>query len=232
MPDSLDEAYVIQDVAIELAEAQVLGWKLALIAPEVRDRWPAERIAGPVFVVEQGDDAIPELPLFARGYAAAEAEFQLRIGHVPTGAAVTMEEAADAIDMVSIGIEAAGSPFAGINQHGPAVTISDFGNNNGIVIGCPIHDWRNCGATPLSVTSRINGAVVGTGNIADLFSGPIAAARFLFELSARRGISLAPGQWISSGAITGAHRVCPGDHFEAHFGDIGRVSCRFSEQLQ
>ena len=34
---------------------------------------------------------------------------------------------------------------------------------------------------------------------------------------ARRGIALTPGQWISSGAVTGVHPVAPGAVVEARF---------------
>ena len=48
------------------------------------------------------------------------------------------------------------------------------------------------------------------------------AARFLFALLAERGVAIAPGQWISSGAVTGVHRVVVGDKVEAVFD--GRIS--------
>jgi hypothetical protein len=53
----------------------------------------------------------------------------------------------------------------------------------------------------------------------------IGAARFLFELMAERGIALKPGQWISSGAVTGVHAVGIGDRIEARFGADLAVGC-------
>ena len=55
--------------------------------------------------------------------------------------------------------------------------------------------------------------------------GAIGAARFLFELMARRGIALRPGQWISSGAVTGVHDARPGQRVEARFGEGYQVEC-------
>ena len=103
-----------------------------------------------------------------------------------------MDEAAGLIDAVHVGIEIASSPFPGINDLGPAVTISDFGNNNGLVVGAAIPDWRDR-ATSKAGRSRLpsTAPVVGTGNAVDMLDGPIGAARFLFELMARRGIALA-----------------------------------------
>ena len=53
----------------------------------------------------------------------------------------------------------------------------------------------------------------------------IGAARFLFELMAARGITLQPGQWISSGAVTGVHEARPGQRIETRFDGQYVVSC-------
>ncbi len=58
-----------------------------------------------------------------------------------------------------------------------------------------------------------------------MLDGPVGAARFLFELMAARGIVLKPGQWISSGAVTGVHVVRIGERIEARFGADLTVEC-------
>jgi len=122
-------------------------------------------------------------------------------------------------------IEIASSPLAAINDLGAAVTISDFGNNNGLVIGAAIPDWRNADIDVWPLAVAIDGAVIGSGKAADMLDGPIGAARFLFELMAERGIALRPGQWISSGAVTGVHAVRIGERIEARFGADLIVEC-------
>jgi 2-keto-4-pentenoate hydratase len=105
------------------------------------------------------------------------------------------------------------------------VTVSDFGNNNGLVVGAAIPDWRNADINSWPLTVSIDGRIVGTGKAADMLDGPIGAARFLFELMAARGIILKSGQWISSGAVTGVHGVAIGDHIQARFGAELVVEC-------
>ena len=58
-----------------------------------------------------------------------------------------------------------------------------------------------------------------------MLDGAIGAARFLFEAMAGRGIVLEPGQWISSGAVTGVHPVDVGDRIEARFDGRLNVAC-------
>ena len=115
-------------------------------------------------------------------------------------------------------------PFPGINAHGPLVTISDFGNNHGLVVGDAIPDWRNSGFLDWPVTLSIDGVEIGAATARTMLDGPVGAARFLFETMAARGIALRPGQWISSGAVTGVHEVSPQAKVTATFGTM-RVSC-------
>jgi 2-keto-4-pentenoate hydratase len=124
-----------------------------------------------------------------------------------------------------VGIEIASSPFPGINDHGPTVTISDYGNNNGLVIGPEIKDWRSANIKAWPVTLDINGARIGAATAETMLDGPVGAVRFLLELMAARGIALEAGQWVSSGAVTGVHPVKPGDRVECRFGDGFEVTC-------
>src|SRR3546814_1847543 len=73
----------------------------------------------------------------------------------------TTEEATAHIDMVHLGIEIASSPLPTINDLGPTVTISDFGNNNGLVIGPAIADWRGADIaySPVSLQSALAGPI-------------------------------------------------------------------------
>jgi 2-keto-4-pentenoate hydratase len=170
------------------------------------------------------------MPVFDKGFAAAEAEFLLRIGQAPEPgkASFTLEEAASLIDVVHIGIEVASSPLRAINDLGPIAVASDFGNNNGLVIGAAVQDWHASGFEEWSVTTRIDGGEVGAGRASTFPDGAIGSARFLFELMAHRDIQLRPGQWISSGAVTGVHDAKPGHAVEARFGDGFSVCCRLT----
>ena len=230
MPETLDGAYAIQDAAIAAWSRPVVGWKVGRVPSALVSRFGTDRLAGPIFSSRPDGAASdgPEMPVFGLGFAAAEAEFLLRIGRSPKlgQSRFSLEEAADLIDAVHVGIEVASSPLGAINALGPVAVVSDFGNNNGLVIGDPIPDWRNSGFEESSVTTLIDGTEVGTGRASSFPDGAIGSARFLFELMAKRGIELQPGQWISSGAVTGVHDVRPRQLVEARFGQGLSVRCR------
>ncbi|TFI56899.1 2-keto-4-pentenoate hydratase [Sphingomonas parva] len=231
LPETLDAAYAVQDAAIAGWSRPVVGWKVGRILPPLSDRYGADRLAGPIFDSTPAAETAVPMPVFAQGFAAGEAEFLLRIGRAPAAGQTrfTLEETAELIDAVHVGIEIASSPLEPINRIGPAAVISDFGNNNGLVIGAEIPDWRASGFEAWQVETLIDDVSVGTGTAASFPDGAIGAARFLFELMARRGIALQPGQWISSGAVTGVHDARPGQTVEARFGDGFSVSCRLTE---
>ena len=226
MPRGLADAYAVQDEAIRLSPAPIAGWKVGRINPPLGG---TDRLAGPIFAdhVFVADGADLAMPVFADGFAAAEAEFLLRVAAAPDPrkTSYTMAEAAALVDAVHIGIEIASSPFPGINDHGPTVTISDFGNNNGLIVGTAIQGWVDTDLNHWPVELWIDGERVGAATTATMLDGPFGAARFLFELMAQRGIALAAGQWISTGAVTGVHPVSPGNRVEARFDGRLSVEC-------
>ncbi|QHL91917.1 2-keto-4-pentenoate hydratase [Sphingomonas changnyeongensis] len=231
-PGDLAEAYRIQDHAISGWGRDVIGWKVGRVMPPVSETLGTERLAGPIFAAAPADaDRAVAMPVFDGGFAAGEAEFLLRIGAAPPAGKTrfTLDEAAELIDAVHVGIEIASSPLATINALGPLVVISDFGNNNGLLVGPAVPDWRTSGFEQWDVTTLIDGRAVGCGKAAAFPDGAIGSARFLFELMAARGIALRPGQWISSGAIGGVHDAHVGQRVEADFGGRFKIACTLIE---
>lgn len=227
-PETLAEAYAVQDAALARWNRDVIGWKVGRVLPPLSERFGIDRLAGPIFARRVSSDGeAPAMPVFAEGFAAAEAEFLLRIGAVPSAGKTrfSLEEAADLIDAVHVGIEIASSPLGAINALGPVAVISDFGNNNGLIIGPEIVDWCDSGFEDWTVATVIDGVEIGTGKASAFPDGAIGSARFLFELMAARGIALQPGQWISSGAVTGVHDVRVGQRVDARFSPTHRASC-------
>lgn len=229
-PASLADAYAVQDEAIALWPAPVAGWKLGRINAPFDAQFGAGRLAGPIFQDNVWTaDGEYVFPVIKGGFAAVEAEYLLRIGgDIPADAGWTADSIADHVDAAFIAVEIAGSPYARINDEGPAVTASDFGNNAGVIVGPAIADWRDRLAG-LTVTMTIDGQEIGRGGAASIPGGPLESVAFLANLMAARGRSLRKGQLISTGAATGVHRIASGQVAVADFGPDGAIRCRAQE---
>lgn len=215
VPATLSDAYALQDAAITAFPDIVRGWKIAGVLPEFREAIGASRLAGPVFAktirLSNGRNSV-RFPVFTGGFAAVEAEFiYVMERDIVPGEKLDRYALLSAIRSLHAGVETAGSPFAGINDLGPLAVISDFGNNNGIIVGAEIPAWRSAALETLTSQTSINGAVVGTGGAANVFGGPISALEFLVENLGSRGITLHSGDYVSTGMTTGIHAVVAGD---------------------
>lgn len=224
-PHDLASAYAIQDAALLLWEREVGGWKVGRINPPRDSLLGADRLVGPAFcdaIFHAGAEPC-SFPVFHGGFAAAEAEFMLRLAPREGPLPATPEAAMDWIDEVRIGIEIASSPYARINADGPCVTIADHGNNAGLLLGpvVPREMWGQLDDVEVSLC--IDDRMVGRATTATMLDGPFGAARFLIANLASRGIAVQAGWWVSSGAITGVHEVSPGSRVMAEFAGNGSV---------
>ena len=175
------------------------------------DRYADKFLAGPIFarsVLGVGHGGCVEMDIFDGGFAAIEPEFVFCLGE-------TQEQ-----DRMFIGAEIASSPIPDINAYGPTAVISDFGNNNGLVVGPEITDWRSRdGAATVSAT--INGVLVAERQLDDFRTSALEALYFLRRLVIQRGLTLDAGLYVSSGAVTGIHEAVAGAHAELSFGGFG-----------
>ena len=221
LPSSLREAYLTQDHAIELRNAPVAGWKVGFIAPERRDADGDERVIGPIFadlLAHASDGAQLPWRFVAGGFAAVEAEYVLRLGVAVDARSKLDDEIAvqDLVASVHVGVELAGSALRPINKIGPMAVASDFGNNNGLILGPVLaldphrlaqpETWAEFRARTL-----INGQEIGVGGAASVPGTPWRAFVFALRRLVQRGYELPVGTLIATGASTGIHEVQDGD---------------------
>ncbi len=229
IPDDLVTAYRVQDMAIARWPDRVVGWKVGFIAPERRDVSGDERLLGPIFArqlqMTTGSQSVFEV--FGGGFGAVEAEYVLRVDEDVPGDKTewTPEEAAAVPSTLFVGMEVASSPLATINQLGPRVVVSDFGNNNGLVMGAEIPTWTERSDASLTCTTWIDGRQVGQGGATTLPGGLRAAFAFALARSARRGRPLKAGDLIATGNATGIHDILPGQQARIDFDGHGSIEC-------
>jgi 2-keto-4-pentenoate hydratase len=231
IPTTLDAAYDCQDAAIVQWPDSVQGWKVGRIQEPWLSRLREDRLVGPIFTRDirfARDTEVVDFPVFAGGFAAVEAEFVVRLGADAARARTdwTATEARDLVAAIHVGIETAGSPLATINELGPTVIVSDFGNNAGLIVGAEIPNWRELARKRLASETFVDDRSVGIGSAASLPGGPIAALAFALNRCARRGMPLQAGHFVSTGATTGIHGIRIGQSARAVFAGVGEIQCR------
>lgn len=229
-PANLASAYRIQDEALRLDGRAIAGWKVGRIPDAEAAQLGTNRLAGPILagtLIEDVSGLDVQMPAFANGFIAVEAEFMLRLC-VPRHGVPPADEAAarEWVDQVRIGIELASSPYPGINDDGACVTVSDFGNNAGALLGSSIADWRTRDLSSIAVTTEVDGREAGRATTTTMLNGPYGAVQFILDHLKWRGIAPQDGWWISSGAVTGVHVARVGDRATASFAGVGSISCR------
>ncbi|MEM9837632.1 MAG: 2-keto-4-pentenoate hydratase [Pseudomonadota bacterium] len=221
LPTTIAEAYAIQDESIRHWPDDVAGWKVGGVPPTYQEQFNATRLAGPIFKskVSHTDGPAVDIPVFDGGFAAVEGEIVLQIARTVTPGTVDpqSDEVLSLVGAAHFGIEIAASPFIGINDLGPMSIISDFGNNGALIVGQRIDDWATGAAVGRGMRVVVDGEEIGAAKLAPLEDGAIGALRFLLANCEERGITLAEGTYVSTGAVTGVHQASIGAVAEVHF---------------
>lgn len=227
MPATMEQAYAIQDCAIATFPDRIAAWKVGLMseADQARLELETPRFAGPIFArtVHRYSGGVQEMPVFANGLASVEGEFVFR-----TGRDMTAGDALDVTDMIAsctlhYGVEIPSSPFRGINLNGPTCTVSDFGNNRGLIVGGEIENWQARDWNDLEVEILVDGASIGRAGGPVIPGTPREALRFMLGHLARRGLPVPAGTYITTGAVVGINDRSPGFAARVAFPGFGGI---------
>ncbi|MEQ8205729.1 MAG: hypothetical protein RIA65_06105 [Woeseia sp.] len=232
MPTSIDQAYEIQFASIAQWPDDVAGWKVARLPPHDRGKFPAERLAGPVFArtvreVEAGAKSVGQI--YEGGFAAIEAEFILEIGMKipPSDREWSDQDILEHIAAAYGGAEIASSPMPSAIELGCMAIIPDLGINTGIIVGPEIPEFESLSADALSIRVSVDGGVVGEARPGPIAGAPFEAIRFLIGHCGRHGIELPAGSLVSTGLLTAAHEVTVGSIARVDYGPFGWFEVEF-----
>jgi len=232
-PPDLSKAYAAQDAAIDKWPDEIAGWKVGRIPEPFAGQLGADRLIGPIFsqLIKSGTNEVVQAGIYGAGFAAVEGEFILEIAEdAPADKTEwSLSEARDIAARVCAGIEIASSPVPAINDHGPLVTITDFGNNYGLIKGPELRTLLDMPPDYWECETYVDGEKIGAANAAGMPGGPIESLRYALSNAAARGRPLKKGMLISTGAVTGVHQVHAGQHAEIRFVTGVSIRCAFED---
>lgn len=215
---TLEEAYEVQALSRAAWHDSVVGWKVGGVPAAFIEKAGATHLTGPIFAKNMRrvqDGGHVDVPVFADGFGAVEPEVIVELG------------ASRDKDRWFIGAEIASSPLSRINEIGPIAIISDFGNNFGMIVGPELAERSATEVKELEVECSVNDAGVGSRTVPNLAELTGKAVGFLLDHAQSSGIEVPVGTFVSTGAITGIHRVQPGDKAEVSFKGIGTFGLSF-----
>ena len=228
LPVDLASAYRSQEAAIARIGEPIGGWKVtAEFSPALQAQYNERRMIGPAFASNirvAGAGEIVECPVFENGFAAFEPEIVIRVGTTASADKIewTIDDAITMIGDLYVGVEIASSPLPTLLQLGAAALASDFGGNFGIVVGPSISGWRDL--KNLGARCFIDDQLVGEGEIS-IREGPLTAFAHVLSACARRGRPLRAGALITTGTITYAHHIRPGQSSRFIYDHHGELRC-------
>lgn len=231
IPASITDAYAVQDLLTAKFNQPIAAWKVGATATAIQERLGvSEPFSGPVHANAMwSSPAVIEAARFT--HTLLESEFAFRVSErmAPRADAGYMrDDVIAAVDALVPAIEIIAPCFT--PAIGGAVTsrIADLGVSAGLVHGTPHADWRDLDLAAHSVALRVGDDVVGAGTGALVLGDPVASLVWAVNHLGTRGITLEPGQLISTGTVTGLYELAPGATAVADFGALGTVSVTFT----
>ncbi len=225
-PGGLDDAYRIQEEAVQASGHARAGWKVGSTSAEARrtlgtDRPGAGALLEPLCFADGA-----EVPVFQAHAPAVEGEFVFIMGEglPPRETPFRREEALAAVMGVAGGIEVVGSRFegglAGLGREG---VTADFGANIAFIEGEMRPDWRDRDLRGAGVALSVDGEALARGTGALALGDPALVLLWLANHLRERGDGLRAGDRVTTGTCTGVAAIRPGARVLADFGPLGQV---------
>ncbi len=222
LPESIEDAYAIQDAMVPL-EGAIAGWKIGAPGAD------AEPICAPLFAryVHNGPTKLPANDFYLLE-TEAEVAFTLARDLPPEGAPYDREAVLSAVAGAHPAIEIADSRFTeGMSAH-KLSQLADTNSNGTFVYGAAVADWQGLDIPQLPVKLSIGGKVVaervGGNNAGD----PVRLLVWAANHCAARGLMLKAGQVVTTGSYVGMNPSQPGDTAIASFEGLESASLEFT----
>ena len=233
-PATSEDGYAIQAALVALRgredDARPIGWKIGATNAGARELLGVLEPFYGVLLSSMTVNAPAEHPSAGLFQRVIEPEIAIRLGADLDPADAPFDAAAirDAVSDVLPAIEMVDTPLAaGLKAGGPAL-IADDGAHGLWVRGAAAEGWRELDLIEHRVTLSIDGALVREGRGGNVEGGPFAAAAWLANTLAARGIGLKAGDYVTTGTTTQPAPAAAGQTVLADYGRLGRVELRFT----
>ena len=214
-PQTLDDAFAIQDATLAALGETVAGWKVALVDGRV--------VRGAIFGVARVRRTARRSTAATMPLLGIEAEIAFRFERDLPAGKHSYEDVADAVSAFAA-IEIVDSRFRSYPDVSAQERNADFVSNGGFVRGPSAANWRKLDLTNIAVTLTIGGQEVVKRNGGHIAGDPLLPAVALAN-DLPGGIKA--GQFITTGTYTGMTFAKVGQTAVAEFAGFGPVEVSF-----
>ncbi|MCX4911268.1 2-keto-4-pentenoate hydratase [Streptomyces sp. NBC_00878] len=228
----LEAAYAVQRVNVGRAVAagrRIVGRKIGLTSPAVQTQLGVDQ---PDFGTLFADMAVPEGSPVAAGrllQPKVEAEVALVLGSGLPHRDCTVVDVLRATDFALPALEIVDSRVADWDI-GIVDTVADNASSGLFVLGGTPVPLTGLDLRGVRMTMTRGGEAVSEGTGADCLGSPLNAAAWLASTLAGMGDPLRAGDVVLTGALGPMAVAAPGDRFEAHISQLGRVTAEFATE--
>ena len=228
-PRNLADAYRMQRVVTTQWGDAVAGWKVGATSKQVQELFGiTEPVFGPVF-----DQTVFRSPAALRSadfqHRTLESEFAFRFGADLPGRLepYTREEVLDAVEAVLPAFEIVSPRLNRLTVDDIPLLVADFCANGGAVLGTACRDWRKLDLRAHTVRLFFGDSLRQEGTGALVLGDPLNVLVWFANALAAHGLTIAAGQFVMTGTMTGIHAPEPDQTAVADFGGLGTVEVVF-----
>jgi 2-keto-4-pentenoate hydratase len=216
------DAYKIQTELAELANDDVLGWKVTALGEADQKKYFSQRpVAGAIFSRHiVGAPAEVKMSSFIAPLLECELAFILATNLPARATPYTLDEIENAIATVVPVFELADTRLAA--DAPDLVKLADVMANALLVTGPRQGKWKNLDLTSIPITLNRKGSPIERGNSSKIAGNPLLAVLALVNAQPLPEPGLKLGQIVTTGTCTTPVALQTG-HYSADFGPLGTV---------
>jgi 2-keto-4-pentenoate hydratase len=225
-PRDRNEGYAIQAAMQQYASGKPVGWKIAATSEAGQKHI---NVAGPMAGRIYAERMIPDggkAAMAGNAMSVGEPEFAFRMARdlVPRATPYSVDDVLNAVATLHPAIELPDSRFADFVGAGEAQLIADNACAHLFVLGPPTSpDWRAIDLVEERPAITLRGQrYVGHGK--NVLGDPRVALAWLANELRQLGVTLKAGEVVTTGTSHPPLPIQAGDHIDADFGALGRVS--------
>ena len=230
-PNTRAEGYAIQACLAQHSPQPLVGWKIAATSTAGQHHIGVDGpIAGWLLAEFLHKDGA-EVSIATNRMRVAEPEFAFRFAHdLPARPeAYSVDEVMAAVADLHLAMELPDSRFADFAKAGGPSLIAEAACARDLVVSEAVQaDWRALDLSVHPAACRVKGRSEGEGSGGNVLGDPRIALTWLVNELSGQGIGAKSGELVSTGASVPPLEIEPGDHVEADFGVLGRLSVTIS----